>query len=89
MSKDLGLAPSNSQEHLMPMVVLVPCRFYWINAAYENQDEWIVARWEVGSFWGPNGSEITPSIVCGPIQEPTPIANPETAREHNQDTNNV
>lgn len=45
--------------------------FYWIRRAHAGgAEEWTVARWEHGCWWGAHGRETTPRAISGPIPEP-------------------
>lgn len=54
----------------LPTVELIEGAFYWVAPKYgDHADTWIVARWEVGSFWlGRN--EVPPRLIVGPIPAP-------------------
>lgn len=54
----------------LPTVELIDNAFYWIKPKHEPQPLWTIAKWEVGSFWGLDGKEVTPSVISGPIQAP-------------------
>lgn len=55
----------------MGAVELIEGEFYWVVEAYADKG-WIVARREHGVFWGPNGHEVTPRFIRGPIERPMP-----------------
>lgn len=60
-----------SADALLPTVVLEEGALYWIKPRYgDHADRWTVAKWEVGSFWGINGGEVSPAIISGPIPHP-------------------
>lgn len=57
----------------LPTVVLEEGAMYWVKPKYgDKADLWTVAKWEVGSFWGIGGGEISPGVISGPIPRPAP-----------------
>lgn len=54
-----------------PTVELIDDAYYWIKPRHHEPDLWTVARWQVGSFWGLDGKEVIPRVICGPIKDPS------------------
>lgn len=58
----------------MQTVELVELAYYWVKPRYGKLEGlWTVAKWDVGSFWGIDGGEISPSVISGPIPRPETV----------------